>query len=92
MRRAFYRQHFFILFFLWHIQGYAVTHKDGCLFLGGRVGKKNARLILEIMQILDAFGNKVGGEKNGDGVPQLETKALQAKGTRDCSRGAWRDS
>lgn len=39
-------------------------------------GEKMTRLILEIMHILDAFSNKVGGEKNGDGALQLETKAM----------------
>lgn len=70
---------FFSFFFLWHIQGCAVTHKDDCFF-GGE--EKNARLILEIMQILDAFGKKVGGEKNGDAVPQLEAKASWARAER----------
>lgn len=64
------------------------------LFFGGEI-KKYTRLILEIMQILDALGNKVGGEKkNGDGVPQLEAEAMWARDER-CgvrTRGARRDN
>lgn len=68
------------------------SHTVTIAFLGGR--ETNTRLILEIMQILDAFGNKVGGEKNGDGVPQLETKAMWARDERCSVRttGACRDS
>lgn len=72
------------IFFLWHIQGYAVTHRGNSFSLGWREKKQKTktRLLLEIMQILDAFSNKVGGEKNGDVVPQLETKAMWAKGRK----------
>lgn len=38
------------------------------------------RIILEIMHILDTFSNKVGGEQNGDGALQLETKPKEGKG------------
>lgn len=69
------------------------SHTETIAFFGGGE-KKNTRLILEIMQILDAFGNKVGGEKNGDGVPQLETKAMWARDERCSVRtiGTCRDS
>lgn len=66
--------------------------EDNCFFWGG--DKKYTRLILEIMQILDALGNKVGGEKNGDGVPQLEAEAMWARDGRCSVRtgGACRDN
>lgn len=49
---------------------------------------KITRLILEIMHILDAFSNKVGGEKNGDGAPQLETKPCR-QGKKDTGHGTY---
>lgn len=70
---------FIYLFIYFMAQSGLCSHTQRrLLFSGGE--KKNARLILEIMQILDAFGNKVGGEKNGDWCSTIRNKGVVGKG------------
>lgn len=82
MRRAFYRQDFYFYGTFRALQ----SHTKTIPFFLERGEEGGARLIPEITQIVEAFGNTVGGEKNGRRFSTIRSEGVVGKGGKIAPR------